>query len=461
MKNTQPVFRPLSETTLWGMVVVILLGSVLFTVAHSPPAQAAQALQTDSRALRQTAQLAWIDRHPICGATAAFVATRSVGLVADSPTAIAPTATADLQQPLLQLRPQQRPAALPAVVSPLEMHALGFKQTALTPAALARTALWPGARLFWSEATIDPAGPPDPKLLERPAPWGSDLACLSELAAEGVEFEVSGPQNGIATPIRVHTWRFGGIEYVDYFRAQKNRHLDCRLALALARLGPVLRNIGVTKVIWSSAHRPLADPHHLPSGGYDKHNQALAIDIHGFVFKGGLRASVADHYEKGLGFQRDASCLGHPLTRQGLLLRLVACRMDASDLFQEILTPDYDAGHWDHFHVATFHPRDRWRRRHKRTALLEVDLQHIPGWAIERPRRARLQAARWMQAAALEWPSEYAWLAAELETRAQQRALRNLWAAKTARRRSPSPLTLTRLTRRAWAALRNALPPLP
>jgi hypothetical protein len=239
-----------------------------------------------------------------------------------------------------------------------------------------------------------------------------------------VEFELSGPVNGIATPVSLRSWEIGGIEYVDYFDEQRNRHIDCRLALALARLGPVLKNVGVTHVIWSSAHRPLLDPSHPPPEGYDKHSQGLAIDIHGFIFEGGVRVSVADHYEKGLGYQRDSCCLGRPLTRQGLLLRLVVCRMDESDLFQEILTPDYDAGHWNHLHVATFHPLDEWRRRHKQTALLEVGIERIPGWAIRRPVRSRPSRRLWELAAVKPWPRGYEWLREELRERALARARR-------------------------------------
>ncbi len=263
--------------------------------------------------------------------------------------------------------------------------------------------------------------------LRFPGPPNSDLACFAEITDAGVGFEYTGPIEGITTPVLIKEWRFGGVKYTDYFSDQRNRHMDCRLALALSRLGDVLKNIGVTEVIWSSAYRPVMDPEWSPEDGYEKHTLGIAIDIHGFVFAGDLKVTVADHYEKGLGFQRDHLCYGTPLTREGFLLRLAVCRMDASDLFSEILTPDYDAGHWNHLHVATFHPLDRERRRHKKTALLEVPMESIPGWAIARLSRADQEKRRWEKIANAPWPERYSWLKDHLQERWSK------WTAKSSK----------------------------
>jgi len=246
--------------------------------------------------------------------------------------------------------------------------------------------------------------------LRFPGPPNSDLVCFAEITDAGVDFEYTGPVEGVTTPVLIKEWRFGGVKYTDYFNDQRNRHMDCRLALALSRLGGVLKNIGVTEVIWSSAYRPIMDPEWTPEDGYEKHTLGIAIDIHGFVFAGDLKVTVADHYEKGLGFQRDHLCYGTPLTREGFLLRLAVCRMDGSDLFSEILTPDYDSGHWNHLHVATFHPLDQNRRRHKKTALLEVPMESIPGWAMTRLSRADPEKQLWDKTANAPWPERYSWL---------------------------------------------------
>lgn len=283
---------------------------------------------------------------------------------------------------------------------------------------------------------LEPAGqlgPEPPRAAFRyPGKWASDTQCLVELLQEGVAFELLPPTPGIGTPVRLTDDHLGGVLYRDYFKRKRPLPVDCRLALSLARAGAVLRRLGVTEVIWSSTHRPvLPDPEVVPEDGYNMHNQGLAIDIRGFRF-GTRTVTVAEHYERGLGFQRDDTCVGKPLTKRGLLLRMLVCDLDGSDLFSAILTPDYDTGHWNHLHIAVFHPNNHWRRRHKRTVLLEVPLNAIPGWAMSRPRRSEPELRRWEEVAQRSWPAEYEWLHKELQE----------GVARYTARRQPAPTQL-------------------
>lgn len=259
------------------------------------------------------------------------------------------------------------------------------------------------------------AAEPDRAFFRYPDAWASDTQCLVGLLQEGVRFELLAPVPGIGTPVRLLQDHLGGVLYRDYFRRKRPLPMDCRLAMSLVRAGAVLRRLGVTEVIWSSTYRPvLPDPEKVPEEGYNMHNQGLAIDIRGFRF-GTRRVTVAEHYERGLGTEQDESCVGNPVTRNGLLLRMLSCDLDSSDLFSVILTPDYDAGHWNHFHMSVFHPKDRWRRRHKRTVLLEVDLNALPGWALGRPKRSEPELRRWEETAAQAWPKQYEWLHEQLQ----------------------------------------------
>jgi len=240
--------------------------------------------------------------------------------------------------------------------------------------------------------------------------WTEDMHCLSDLVDAGVEFSVAPPRPGIQTPVLLTGTSIGGIPYRDYYPNQEHAPMDCRLVRTLVRAGPVLANIGVTEVVWSSAYRPPTRKQLMGLEPLNKHNLGLAIDVHEFQFGHSMRADVGRQYERGLGFQSDASCLGHPVTRKGLLLRLVICRLDESDLFQEILTPDFDGDHWNHFHIATFRAGDHILRRHKRTALLEVPMEKIPGWAMSRRSHARPDERRWESVAQEPWPRRYEWL---------------------------------------------------
>ncbi len=229
-----------------------------------------------------------------------------------------------------------------------------------------------------------------------------DLQCIADLIEARVDFQIGPQSTGIRTPVTVRTWNLGGVEYVPYYPDQSIIQMDCRLVRALVRVGPILQSLGVRQVVWSSAYRPPTRAQILGAEPFNKHTEGLAIDIHGFRFGGHIYTDVARNYEKGLGFQRDASCLGRPATQEGFLLRLVACRLDASDLFQEILTPDYDGDHWNHYHLAVFRANES--RRHKRTALLEVPLKKIPGWAMTRLGHARPELEIWRDVAKRPWP---------------------------------------------------------
>lgn len=268
----------------------------------------------------------------------------------------------------------------------------------------------------WLTIALDRPLPefPGNNYFRMPGAWASDTQCLMELAQEGVRFELAHPTNGITTPVILLESELGGVLYTDYFRRKRAVPMDCRLALSLARAGAVMRRLGVTEILWSSVYRPvLPDPDKIPENGYNMHQQALAIDVLGVRF-GERMFLVSDHYERGLGRQSQRSCVGRPITRQGLLLRMLVCDLDASDLFSSILTPDFDDGHWNHFHMAVYHPRDRWKRRFKRTVLMEVDIHSIPDWAASRPMRADPTRKRWEEVASRPWPVVRRWLSEEL-----------------------------------------------
>lgn len=165
--------------------------------------------------------------------------------------------------------------------------------------------------------------------------------CLRALDRLGVRYEETS-RPGIDAAVRVRG-DLGGVEYVSY--GDRELVLDCSLVYSLARAGELLRARGIARAFYSSAYdRRSIRGTSTPSS----HSFGLAIDVHEFETDGGERLTLADHYEQGLGSQRD--CLGCPLTRRGAVLRDMYCRLEAAELFRFILSPDYDAYHYDHFH---------------------------------------------------------------------------------------------------------------
>ncbi len=221
-----------------------------------------------------------------------------------------------------------------------------------------------------------------------PAPDGfRDRRCLRLLRRLKVRFRRLSRVRGVATPVELLGGRIGRVSYRQLY-GKGRMIMDCRLAVALHRASPIFRVNGVRTVLYSNFYswRYVAGTHRR-----SLHSFGLAVDMHGFVAKNGRRVMVESDYEKGLG--RGRTCEGVAATWKGRMLRDLACDLDSSNLFGRILTPDYDHGHRDHFHVSVFHPLDRAKKRIYRTVLVEVRGVLWP-WTRTRPLRARYRLSR-------------------------------------------------------------------
>jgi hypothetical protein len=176
-----------------------------------------------------------------------------------------------------------------------------------------------------------------PRFHGRWIPGGA--ACLAELARQGVAHERLESLRGVETPVRV-TGPIGGIGFVA--GAGLPLHCDCRLVVALAWAAPDLQELGVRQVRFSGAYVNRTTR----SGRPSRHALGLAIDLHAMSF-GDQRQEVKRNFSRGLqdGCAQDAP----PLNR-------VACRLRQLGLFKELLTPDHDRDHHDHFHLAVASP---------------------------------------------------------------------------------------------------------
>jgi hypothetical protein len=159
--------------------------------------------------------------------------------------------------------------------------------------------------------------------------------CLSWLPRLGIEYRSLEPIPAVATPVEVRS-PIGGISYKSL--GQESVVADCRLILALDWIGPSLREFGIREVQHSGAYVNRAQK----SGRPSLHARGLAIDLHGFT-DGEERVEVERDFARGIGDGCDG---GAPEINR------VVCRLRALDLFQELLTPDHDADHHDHVHLA-------------------------------------------------------------------------------------------------------------
>jgi hypothetical protein len=159
--------------------------------------------------------------------------------------------------------------------------------------------------------------------------------CLAILDATGTSYKKLGAKNGIETPIEV-TSDIGGVRYEP--AAGQSLLCDCRFAVALHRVAPVLKSAGVSRVRFSGAYSYRMSR----VGRLSLHAYGLAMDVHELTVNGTTLA-VGRDFTRGLsnGCASDAPALNQ-----------VACRLKSAGMFRELLTPDFNADHADHFHLG-------------------------------------------------------------------------------------------------------------
>lgn len=185
----------------------------------------------------------------------------------------------------------------------------------------------------------------------RGADWADDPAavwsirpaeqCLADLEAQHVPHRVV---DRFASPVVPVPVQIGGeVNGVRFFMAAADRPfvVACELAAKLPRVAEVLRRIGITRVGVVSAYR------NTPFTSF--HTMGLALDIGTFGTADGRTLRVLGQFRMTPGERTcEAEEPSHPNARD--LLR-IACELSRSRLFSSVLTPNYNEGHHDHFHV--------------------------------------------------------------------------------------------------------------
>jgi hypothetical protein len=197
---------------------------------------------------------------------------------------------------------------------------------------------------------VSRGGPPD----ERPN-------CEADLEQAGVKFRMT-------TRFAVHTEKgetCGAPQAVEYVRGPGDiaydppPSLSCPMALALASFERIVQDEArrtlqspVVRIRQLGTYncRPIAAFRSTPS----EHSYVNAIDVAEFTLKNGTKISVLRDFFTGA---------GAPSRPAAAFLDAVAHRAFDEDVFSNVLTPFWDAGHRNHFHldlaryrVDGFHP---------------------------------------------------------------------------------------------------------
>lgn len=145
----------------------------------------------------------------------------------------------------------------------------------------------------------------------------------------------------LGTPVPAPLVITGPVGGVLFRPLQKDRELElsCELAARLPALAKILRAHGVRTVHVNSSYRDQ------PRVSF--HTFGLALDMASFETRSGPLV-VATDFEL---TPEVETCRGAPTSARGKALLALACDLAASGLFSSVLTPNYNEGHRDHFHL--------------------------------------------------------------------------------------------------------------
>ena len=181
-------------------------------------------------------------------------------------------------------------------------------------------------------------------------------ACEAELGKRHIAFERVGEVRGVIAPLRLKG-AIAGVEFHSMLPLAQRRTspyeiYDCRLVLALDDWARVLTRYDVVEVVHYSVYRPPPAKQVL-SGAGRRHSGALAIDAAIFKTRDGQTISVEKDFHGRIGSKpcgaKAASTAGLPAP--AITLRKIVCEAADAQLFNVMLTPDYNWPHRNHFHL--------------------------------------------------------------------------------------------------------------
>jgi len=174
--------------------------------------------------------------------------------------------------------------------------------------------------------------------------------CLEQVRRDKLPFKRCGKVDSIAAPLRF-SGELGEVTFQVPPEKTPFGLIDCRLALVLSDITPLLRAHHVRSVRIDSFYRPRA---RLPAGHGKKsqHAYALAADVVSVTLDDGRELDVERDFHGRL----DAPVCGpeaflEPETDEAVRLRNLVCDMARRGAFHHMLTPNHDHAHRNHLHL--------------------------------------------------------------------------------------------------------------
>jgi hypothetical protein len=167
----------------------------------------------------------------------------------------------------------------------------------------------------------------------------NEAECHAALRDAGVPFRpIAEHPTPVPSPVEI----LGPVDGVWFRMIHDDRPLavSCEMAVRLPDIARIVKRHGVVGVDVMSAYRTS------PRASF--HTMGLALDIARF-HTGTAWLSVLEHFEE---TPENETCEAPtPRNPKARKLLAIACALHRSRLFSSVLTPNYNDGHRDHFHI--------------------------------------------------------------------------------------------------------------
>ncbi|MBS1124815.1 MAG: hypothetical protein H6Q90_7043 [Deltaproteobacteria bacterium] len=187
--------------------------------------------------------------------------------------------------------------------------------------------------------------------------------CHAWLDLYKVGYTVGPVRNGVDDPVTA-MMPINGIAYRVSGQARTTMFGDCTLIRALAIAAPMMKSRGIVEVtdLGVYNYRCINNAGTPPNCtiGLSEHSFGTAIDLAVFKAGDGTTYSVKDDWVIDPAGEKTCQAATEPGKDQ--FLHELACTFKANDVFNIILTPNYNALHRDHFHADLTDGADTIRR---------------------------------------------------------------------------------------------------
>lgn len=176
--------------------------------------------------------------------------------------------------------------------------------------------------------------------------------CEAELEARGIPFERE-TAPGVLAPVRLKG-PLRGVEYRTNLRAEARTATpweiaDCRLVLALDDFAAILEQHRIVEVRHYSMYRKPRKWAEGRIGG--QHHGGLALDAAAFIRDDGTKLDVLDDFKGRRGAKTCGPNARKVKSPAAIELREIVCAAVERQLFNVVLTPDFNRAHKNHFHL--------------------------------------------------------------------------------------------------------------